>query len=953
MIVNKPKKKKSISRYSIMLYIMGGIFTVITLKLLYIQIYKHDDYKEKANSTSTKFVSEKAPRGEILDRTGNILATNKQTYALTYTTTAEANKAFYSTMDSIFEILSQNNETIQDDLKLKINDNDEVYIEYENISEELVKSEDIRFKRDRGLNEIIEKKLGYDVANEDLTDDQIDKVNEELYKITPDEVFDYLVKSYGLIDLITEGKTAEEIKEYNNLSDKEITKLLLDSGYTKKQLREYMVVKDALKMKSFQGHKTVTIKSNLNKDIADIVLQKLNKLPGIDVTLEPTRYYPYNNLGSSVLGYLSSISQSNEEEYSLKGYDVSTDLVGVSGIEYAFEDQLRGVTGGTTVKVNSSGRVTEELFKLEAYPGNTVQLTIDKDIQYVAEQQLAKTMEDIRNTGEYPNANRGAVVAAEAKTGKILALVSLPNYDPNLFAISGQLSSEQNQEYFNPDLEKFGNEYIQRMGLNKTIDELFPVDSNGNREDIYDIYPRSFYNYATQGLVPPGSTFKPMTSLIGLEEGVITPTSTIYDHGVFNQHPETFGESFAPECLAYTNGRGSHGDTNVETALAVSCNYFFYEVGYRLYINSDSKVDGLNAIAKYAWRFGLGVDPEGQQRASTGIEISENFGQVYNFTSYKNSIITMAKFNLRDNLEAGSLRGYSFVPFDYSDRDEDTEELKEAKTSLKDKITQRLKAIDPDSKTPVIGSDAFSETLYDDIRNIMNNSELYKENVKSYEASTGKEVNKDNEVVKIANAISQYIIHDIGSEMTSPAQEVFAAIGQGMNNFTPLQLVQYVSTLVNGGTRYKLHLLDKILSPDGEVIQESVPEILNKIELSKESVDAVKAGMSMVNVDDTGTAFATFANFPISTAGKTGTADFRSDQTDYGRSPYATYVSFAPVEDPEIVVAAVIYDGGHGSSAAPVAKAIYEAYFKDRILSINPNYEFNEFLVNAPADNRE
>ena len=116
--------------------------------------------------------------------------------------------------------------------------------------------------------------------------------------------------------------------------------------------------------------------------------QKKYDLSGIDVSLAPIRYYPFDNLASSVLGYVSSINDTQKEKYELKGYDVSSDLIGTSGIESAFEEQLKGVKGGTTVKVNSQGRVTQELFKLESYPGNDVHLTIDNDIQYAAEQGL-------------------------------------------------------------------------------------------------------------------------------------------------------------------------------------------------------------------------------------------------------------------------------------------------------------------------------------------------------------------------------------------------------------------------------------------------------------------------------------------------------------------------------------------------------------------------------------
>lgn len=954
MIVNKTEKKKKITRYTNLLILMTIIFTIIAIKLIYLQVYRHEDYEDKANTTSTRFVSEKAPRGKIIDGNGNVLATNTQTFSLTYTSTTEANKAFYTTVDSILDILNKNGEKFQDELNLKLDENNNWYIKYENTDEDLVKAEDVRFKRDRGLNEVVEKELNLNSEEKDLTEAEIDKVNEELNKITPEEVFYYLVKSYNIINLVDPEPSQEKSKEYSEMSGEELTDLILSNGYSHEKLRNYIVIKDQLKMKSFEGYKSVTITSNLKWDTASIILQKQNDLPGIDVALEPTRSYPYGSLASSVIGYLSSINTSNKENYELKGYDVSSDLIGVSGIESAFEEQLKGVTGGTTVKVNSKGKVTEELFKLEAYPGNNVNLSIDKNLQYVAEEALQSTMDNISTDAKYTTANRGACIAVEAKTGRILALVSLPNFNPNDFVLSGLLTDEQTKAYFNPDLEAYGEEYIKLKGLvGKTVDDLFPKDSNGVRQDMYDLYPRPFYNYGTQGLIPPGSTFKPMTGIAGLESGVVTPEETIYDKGKFDVHPEVFGSDFAPECLAYTNYGGSHGSVNVEGALAVSCNYYFYEIGYRLYMQglaNGSKVEGLNGIAKYAWRFGLGVDPKGKENPSTGIEISENFGQVYNFQSYSNSTIANVKFSIRDGVESGSFRGYSFIPFDYSDREDDSEELKKAKTSLKAKITEELQKFGDENISA--NSDSYSKTLREDIKNIMDSSELYKKNVEEYE-NKGGTFDIDKQAEKVSLAIAEYVIYDIGIPMTSPAQEVNAAIGQGLNNFTPLQLAQYVSTIVNKGTRYKLHLVDKITNPEGETIKEYGPEILDKIELKDSTVNAIISGMSKVNEDESGTAAATFMNFPIKTGGKTGTADFRADQTDYGRAPYATYVSFAPLDDPEIVFVGVVYDGGHGGSVAPVAKAIYEQYFKDDILAINPNYQFSEILSSIPSDNKE
>jgi penicillin-binding protein 2 len=955
MIVNKPKKKKKPSRYRTFLVIMGVVFAIIFGKLIYIQIYKHSDYKERADTTSTKFVPEKAPRGIIYDENGNILATNIQTYTMMYTTTEEANKAFLNTINIVFNILSENGEGFVDDLILKVNEKDEPYFAFKTITKSDQKAEEIRFKRDRGLNEQIEKEL-YGNKIQDLSDEQISNVNERLLELTPKEVFYSLVKSYDLIRLVDENPSSEKIKEYSEMSGEELTNLLTPK-YSFKQLRNYLLVKDALKIQSFKGYKSVTLASNIKKDTALIILQKLNDLPGVDIKLEPIRFYPYNELASSVMGYISSIDSSNEQKYELRGYDVSSDLIGVSGIESALEEQLKGVKGGTTVKVNSKGRITEELFKLETYPGNNVHLTIDKDVQYAAEQALKDTMESMRTSpgDSYPGATRGAAVAVEVNTGRILASVSYPNYNPNIFAVSGQLTNAQTNEYFSPDLESFGRKYISSRGLNKTIDELFPM-VDGVRTDPNDLYPRSFYNYATQGLIPPGSTFKPLTGLAGLEAGVVQPTETIYDRGKFNVHPETYGSAFGPECLLYTNYHSSHGDTDITHALEVSCNYYFYEVGYRLYKQAGSNVEALDALAKYAWKFGLGTDSSTKERASTGIEIEENFGQVYNFQSFKKQSILYAKFELRDYLESGDYRGVkSFIPFDYSTNEDDSEKLKEIKTSLKDKIAGRFDQIGTDSNA--LGTDQFAKTLVDDIKNIMNLSDKYKQKVSDYESKDKGKVNIDSQAQIVADIIARFVINDKGSEITSPAQEVYASIGQGMNNFTPTQLASYVSTLANGGTRYKLHFVDKITTPQGNVVQEYEPEVIDKIDLKETTINAIRQGMYKANNDEGGTAARVFANFPIRTGGKTGTADFTEKQKEIGRAPYATYVSFAPLENPQIAFVGVIYDGGHGSSTAPVAKAVYEAYFKEKLEKEFPAYaststSYQKYVVGSPINNK-
>ncbi len=971
MIINRPKKKKKISRYVVLNIIMIALFTTFIAKLVYLQIYKHEDYKERADISSTRLISENAPRGKIYDSDGNILATNIQTYTLTYTKPNDENENFYDTMNKVFDILSENGEKYEDDLMLKIDSNGKFYFDFKTDDKDTKKIVEIRFKRDRGLNEEVEKNLFEEEKKSDLTDEEIEKVNNELLKISAEETFYKLVKTYSLQEIINPVPVQEEgesnkaynarldayNEKYDEMSGKEILDELL-TKYSIQDVRKYMVIKDAIKMQSFKGYRAVTIASNIKKDTAFIVYQKLNDLPGIDVSIEPIRFYPYNSLASGVIGYLSSIDSSKEENYELRGYDVSSDLIGVAGIEAALEDQLKGTKGGTTVKVNSKGRVTEELFKLDSYPGNNVHLTIDKDTQYAAEQAMKDTMERIKSIA--PNATRGAVVAIEVKTGRIIAMVSYPGYDPNVFSIPGMLTDELSQQYFSPDIESYAKEFIQRTGATGGIDYLFPInEETGKREDKFDTYPKPFFNYATQGLLPAGSTFKPLTAIAGLMENVVTTDEVMQDN------TGTWSKEDLPGMVLKNFQGTANGATDLRKALQFSSNYYFYELGYRLYKNSGGNVNGgninaLDTLAKYAWKFGLGVEPSKQnsKTMSTGIQIEESFGQVYNFESWKNQIVNTPMYEIVDALKAGNYYSYSFVPLNIEDSDNDPDNLKEAKTALKNYMKDTLAKVGTDEE--VSDNTKYAESLVPYIKKVMDLSDEFKAAV--IETSKRRTVNIDEEAGVISDAIAYYIISNAGLQIKTPGQLVSSAIGQGMNNFTPVQIANYVATLANGGTRLKLTLVDKITSPTGEVLQQFEPEVVDQLDIPEEYLQAVKEGMYRVNTSPSnGTAYDCFGKFPINVAGKTGTADFSTDENYkiQGRLAYGNYISFAPMEDPEIAIFSTIYDGFRGSEGATIHKAIYEAYFKEKLLELDPSYaskseSFRKYVLESPLkDNKD
>ncbi len=902
------------------------IYAAILSKLAILQIVKHDDYKDRANNRSVRQIPEQAPRGKILDSNGSVLADSRQNYAIEYIETTDSDKYFFETMTKVFSLLDELGEQQKDDFKLKLDSSNKFYIEYTSSDPSVIKKQDLRFKIDRGMDFYIKTESEYFKKKKgDLSEEDQLKLEEEILKVTPEELFYRLVKKYDLYKLMIPDPSEDEKKAYEKKTGKEITEELLKK-YSLEQLRRYVLVKDAIKMQSYSGFKPVTIAANIKDESAFIFMQKLNDMPGIDVRLQPIRFYPYGSLASSVIGYLSHINGDQKEKYEERGYDASTDLIGMSGIEAAFEDRLKGSKGGTTVKVNKFGRKTDELFKLEPYPGDNIQLTINKELQYTAERALEETLESLAKQkvidggkNVVANANRGAVVALDINSGKVLALASHPNFDPNIFTIPGKLTPELSKEYFNPDYEAYAKEYIKKTGANKTVDQLFKKDSNGFRSDVYDVYPKPFFNYATQGPVPPGSTFKTITAVAGLEEGVISPGEKVLDQGIFNKYPEFI--NYQGKCDIYDRHGGSHGYVDMAEAFRVSCNYYFYEVAYRLY-----KRDGLDKLAEYAWKLGLGTDPNSKVKKGTGIEITETTsGQVYNSVSYRNTVADMAKFEVVEMLEKGE---YTFAPdkgkrhkgFNIEYKKDDDEELEKAKREVKDYITEKIREPRKSDK-----NQEFNDITKEIKSKLENLTKVYTEEEKSKYTKT----DFDNAAYNMA----RYIVFDKSGDITSPGNLTNASIGLGMNNFTPVQMVNALASILNGGKRYKVHLVDKILNANNEVIEEVKPIVVEDLQLKPSTVNSIKEGMRRVNQGGT------FKDFPIPSGGKTGTAPYSNIQKDVGRAAYGVYVAFAPLEKPEIAVVTVLYDAAHGSSAGPVVKAVMETYFRDQIKSQYPNYK--------------
>ncbi|MCJ7688390.1 MAG: penicillin-binding protein [Clostridiaceae bacterium] len=942
----KNKEKNQFSRFNAMVIIMLIIFTAIITRLVNIQVVNGESYRKTANKKDNKIISTPAPRGEIIDRNGKVLAKSKPSSILTFTSTDESDEVFFSTMDKVFKILDdesiegEKNKAIQvDEFLLKVDTNKkltEYSFDFKTSDKSSQNWIELRFKKDRGFEDIVIAKLYSGKRKADLTTEQLKKVDEELLKVTPKEVFDELIVQYKI----------DKIADFKSKSIEE--------------LRRYMLVKDSLWMQSFSGYKPVIIANNLSRPRSFIFEQMQPEIPGISVLTQPIRVYPNKDLGSAFLGYISKINPWEKEKYEEKGYDVSTDYIGAAGIEASFEDVLRGTKGQESISVNKQGRKVKSLGKIETYPGQTIQLNIDADMQYAAEKSLDAVMLDLQKTGKHEgqsvdttNANRGAVVVLDVNTGKVLALASRPGYDPNMFAVPGRLTNELYNSYLNPDIEKLGLEYIRKRGLTKIegiltykeiaektekekeqilLDYMFPIDKSieGNtkiRRDNNDIFPKPTFNNATKSLIPPGSIFKPLTAIAGLEEGVIDENYKILDgggapHGYFNERYP----SVTSACWRFNEHGYGHGLIDVKEALEVSCNYFFYKVADLLFAKGGENKTGLDLIAKYAWKFGLGVDSSSNYKPSTGIEIPESFGQVYNYESSKEILSNIYISNMINYLQQGTNRGIGkYKPLDIMPQKESGSK-KEIDEIKKSNVQKRvfLAYVKAEMKK--------SEGKYDSTNSLK----------KLIEAS--KVLKNNNYTEKDKKAMTAVVNGEINNcriDIGSAANAYNAAIGQGFNVFTPLQLANYVATMVNGGNRYETHLVDKFLDPDGNVIKEVKPVVLEKTGVSNKTIKLIKEGMLKVTSNKKGTAYSVFGDFPILSGGKTGSATFNDTiQSALGRTSYGYYIGFAPYDKPEIAVCAVVFDGGHGAYVAPIAKAVYEQYFKEAILKKDPEYKF-------------
>ncbi len=365
------------------------------------------------------------------------------------------------------------------------------------------------------------------------------------------------------------------------------------------EMRKIIAIRYAIVKEGYSSTKALTIAQDINREAISEFSENADEFPGIAITVRPVRFYKEGTLASHILGYASKISdeeyKDNKDEYS------QNDIIGKTGIEYVFEKYLKGKKGIKQIDMAVDGTITAEVIAEEAVAGSNVVLTIDSKLQKITEEALKNNIEKIRNGGfgKSYDAKGGSCVVMNVKNGEVLAMASYPDYNPQSFA--NGISNEEWNNYANNTSYPL---------LNKTI----------------------------QSAYEPGSIFKMVTAISGLESGNITLAERLNDTGIYKKYGSEW------KCWYYTDYHRGHGYLNVVGAIEKSCNFFFYETADRM---------GIDTLDKYAKYFGLGV--------KTYIELPGETAGILASKEYAQSIDKT--WNPGDTINAAIGQGYNkFTP---------------------------------------------------------------------------------------------------------------------------------------------------------------------------------------------------------------------------------------------------------------------------------------------------
>ena len=513
--MNQEERKTAIRRMRVLVAAACILMLLYGLRLIFLQLVNGDDFKSQATNTTDYKFTVTAARGDIVDSRGERIATSVTSYNVVLNKLLMGDEDLDGMLQKIVELLRANGESWNDTLLIS--------------------------QPDAAGNYTF-------TAEEGSTRDQ--------------KALAAMKDNLGLQQYATANDVMEKLVEDYDLA-----------SYPLSWQRTLGGIHYEMQLQAFSNVNNFIMAENVSEATVATIKEHSLSLPGVEIVETSTRSYEQSTVLPHVLGRVGKITaekwkvtdENGQTTYPLreKGYNMN-DIIGISGLESAYEDELRGKDGVETITRNSDGVIVDTALTTVPEPGHTVQLTIDSRFQKAVDKALAENIDMINrvyNTGSM-KAAAGAAVVLDVKDGSVLAASNYPSFDQNLYAT-------QYSEY--------------------SADESLPL-----------------FNRALQGLYTPGSTFKPAVAVAALDSGLINQYSTVFCNGVY-----TFYKGYSPRCTRH----GHSGNIDVVTAIKWSCNIFFYDVGRRT--TSD-------VYDAYAYKMGLGTRTGVEVNEATGRLTTKN-----------------------------------------------------------------------------------------------------------------------------------------------------------------------------------------------------------------------------------------------------------------------------------------------------------------------------------------
>lgn len=905
------------------------MFCILIGRLFNLQIVKGEEYQDAYMSLTEKVIKTASTRGNIYDRSGNVLAYNELTNAVTLQDTGafKSNTQWNRMLYQLVTILDKHGETVQGNLELTIDHNGEIV--YSTKSEPARK----RFLRDL-----------YGCKLEDL-DDPSGKYPVD---VTARELFDKLKKDYDFHETKDDGGNVMDIPD-------DVALKMLNIRYT-------------MRFTAFQKYETTTIASNISDETVADILEHSADMPGVDIEESTVRVYNESLYFAPIIGYTGKVTTERLAELKEENDDYElNDIVGRTGIESSMELKLKGKKGSQTAYVDNVGRILSVTNTVQPIAGNDIWLTQDlnwqKGIYHILEHQLAGVLiKTIKNKEaadiQYTDSSNIEIPIKDAYFQLL---------NNNVLSLD-QFASEEASDVERQINEKYLNARARiEAGIRSELmsETALPVKELSEEMQAYMHYIYAFLSMEVEGkdgIIIKSAQDSKSPECQAWKNDDISLRNYLY-YGIASNWIDTTKLDIQSK---YSNAN------DVYEALV---DYVFENLAedkeftkriYRYLIN-DNVVSGRElCLALYSQNV-LAYDEAEVAALSQG---DEDYAFSFLISKIRNIEITPAQLALEPctascvltNVRTGEVLALVTYPSYDNNRISDSDYLAQLNADLslplRNNATQTLKAPGSTFKpiTAIAGLEEGAITIEEEINctgiyeevaipikcwkypgyhgplNIVGGIEnscnfffstlahrLSTEPDGTYSPDTGLKIIQKYAEKFGLDEPSGIEINEAKPEITDTDPER-SAMGQGTHSYANVQLARYVTALANRGTVFNLSLVDKETDSLGNLVEDYTPEVREQLEIADTTWDAVQQGMRQVITNSSTNKI--FKNLAVNIAGKTGTA-----QESSNRGNHAFFISFAPYENPEIAVTVNIPNGYSSSNAAMVANHVYRFYY--------------------------